>query len=57
MLDDVESYIDEGYLRKNVSKTCLTLHVGWIDKLQGIEGMDKSKLIEESKEENYFVCV
>ena len=48
-------FIDEGYLRKNVAKTCLTLTlpVGWIDKLQGIEGVDKSKLIDESREENY----
>ena len=31
----------------------MALPVGWIDKLQGIEGVDKSKLIEESREENY----
>ena len=37
MLDDVESYIDEGYLCKNVAKTCLILPVGWIDKLQGLK--------------------
>ena len=39
MLDDVESYIDKGYLRKNVAETCLTLPVGWMDNLQGMNGM------------------
>ena len=53
MLDDVESYIDEGYYRKNVAKTCLTLPVGWMDKLQGVEGMTKSELVEESQSEEY----
>ena len=37
MLDDVESYIDKGYYRKNVAETCLTLPVGWMDKLQGLK--------------------
>ena len=36
MLDDVESYIDKGYYRKSVAKTCLTLPVGWMNKLQGV---------------------
>ena len=53
MLDDVESYIDKGYYRKNVADTCLTLPVGWMNKLQGLEGMDKSELIEESQSEEY----
>ena len=42
MLDDVESYIDEGYYRKSVAETCLTLPVGWMNKLQGLKGR-KSK--------------
>ena len=61
MLDEVESYIDKGYLRKNVAKTCLTLPVGWMDgwmdKLQGVEGMDKSELVEESQSEEYTMYV
>ena len=50
-------YIDEGYLRKNVAKTCLTLPVGWMDKLQGLEGVDKSELVEESQKEEYALYV
>ena len=53
MLDDVESYIDEGYYRKSVAKTCLTLPVGWMDKLQGLKGIKKSELVEESQSEEY----
>ena len=50
-------YIDEGYLRKNVAKTCLALPVGWMDKLQGLEGVDKSELVEESQKEEYALYV
>ena len=50
-------YIDEGYLRKNVAKTCLTLPVGWMDKLQGLGGVDKSELVEESQKEEYVLYV
>ena len=50
-------YIDEGYLRKNVAKTCLTLPVGWMDKLQGLEGVEKSELVEESQKEEYALYV
>ena len=53
MLDDVESYIDKGYYRKSVAKTCLTLPVVWMDKLQGMDRMAKSELIEESQSEEY----
>ena len=42
-----------GYLRKNVAKTCLTLPVGWMNKLQGLKGRKKSELIEESQSEEY----
>ena len=42
MLDAIlKSSIDEGYLRKNVAKTGLSLSVGWMNKLQGVEGVDK----------------
>ena len=58
MLDkDLQQFIDEGYLRKNVAKTCLTLPVGWMDKLQGLEGVDKSELVEESQKEEYALYV
>ena len=57
MLDKVDLYIDEGYLRKNVAKTCLTLPVGWMDKLQGLGGVDKSELVEESQKEEYALNV
>ena len=57
MLDDVESYIDEGYYRKNVAKTCLTLPVGWMEKLQGLNGKKKSELVEESQKEEYALYV
>ena len=58
MLDDVlKSSIDEGYLRKKVAKTCLSLSVGWMNKLQGVEGVDKSELVEESQKEEYTLCV
>ena len=50
-------YIDKGYLRKSVAKTCLTLPVGWMDKLQGLEGVDKSELVEESQKEEYALYV
>ena len=50
-------YIDEGYIRSNVVKTCLTLPVGWMDKLQGLEGIDKSELVEESQKEEYALYV
>ena len=50
-------YIDEGYLRKNVAKTCLTLPVGWMDKLQGLEGVERSELVEESQKEEYALYV
>ena len=50
-------YIDEGYLRKNVAKTCLTLPVGWMDKLQGLNGIKKSELVEESQKEEYALYV
>ena len=54
MLDeDLKCFIDKGYYRKSVSKTCLTLPVGWMDNLQGVEGMDNSELIEESQSEEY----
>ena len=58
MLDkDLQYSIDEGYLRKNVAKTCLTLPVGWMDKLQGLGGVDKSELVEESQKEEYALNV
>ena len=57
MLDKVDLYIDEGYLRKNVAKTCLTLPVGWMEKLQGLNGKKKSKLVEESQKEEYALYV
>ena len=58
MLDDVLiSSIDEGYLRKNVAKTCLSLSVGWMNKLQGVEGVVKSELVEESQKEEYILYV
>ena len=57
MLDKVDLYIDEGYLRKNVAKTCLNLPVGWMDKLQGLEGVEKSELVEESQKEEYALYV
>ena len=50
-------YIDEGYLRKNVAKTCLTLPVGWMEKLQGLNGKKKSELVEESQKEEYALYV
>ena len=50
-------YIDEGCLRKNVAKTCLTLPVGWMEKLQGLEGVEKSELVEESQKEEYALFV
>ena len=54
---DLQQFIDEGYLRKNVAKTCLTLPVGWMEKLQGLEGVDKSELVEESQNEEYALYV
>ena len=58
MLDDgLKSSIDEGYLRKNVAKTCLFLSVGWMNKLQGVEGVDKCELVEESQKEEYILYV
>ena len=58
MLDDgLKSSIDEGYLRKNVVKTCLSLYVGWMNKLQGVEGVDKCELVEESQKEEYALYV
>ena len=57
MLDKVDLYIDEGYLRKNVAKTCLTLPVGWMEKLQGLNGKKKSELVEESQNEEYALYV
>ena len=33
--------------------TCLTLPVGWMDKLQGLKGRKKSELVEESRSEEY----
>ena len=54
MFDDIlKSSMDEGYLRKNVAKTCLSLSVGWMNKLQGVEGVDKCELVEESQKEEY----
>ena len=50
-------YIDEGYLRKNIAKTCLTLPVGWMEKLQGLNGIKKSELVEESQKEEYALYV
>ena len=50
-------YIDEGYLRENVAKTCLTLPVGWMEKLQGLNGIKKSELVEESQKEEYALYV
>ena len=49
--------MDEGYLRKNVVKTCLSLSVGWMNKLQGVEGVDKCELVEESQKEEYILYV
>ena len=49
--------IAEGYLRKNVAKTCLTLPVGWMDKLQGLNGKKKSELVGESQKEEYALNV
>ena len=49
----LKSSIDEGYLRKNIAKTCLFLPVGWMNKLQGVEGMDYSELEEVSRKEEY----
>ena len=58
MLDDIlKSSIDEGYLRKNVAKTCLSLSVGWMNKLQGVEGVDKCELVEENQKEEYTLYV
>ena len=58
MLDDgLKSSIDEGYLRKSVAKTCLSLSVEWMNKLQGVEGVDKRELVEESQKEEYTWCV
>ena len=58
MLDkDLQQYIDEGYLRKNVAKTCLALPVGWMEKLQGLNGKKKSELVEESQKEEYALYV
>ena len=55
--DDLKSSINDGYLFKNVVKTCLTLPVGWMEKLQGLEGVDKSELVEESQKEEYALYV
>ena len=58
MFDDIlKSSMDEGYLRKNVAKTCLSLYVGWMNKLQGVEGVDKSELVEENQKEEYTLYV
>ena len=40
--EDQKCFIDKGYYRKSVSETCLTLSVGWMNKLQGLKGR-KSK--------------
>ena len=33
MFDDgLKSSMDEGYLRKNIAKTCLSLSVGWMNR-------------------------
>ena len=55
--DDLKSSMDEEYLRKNVAKTCLSLYVGWMNKLQGVEGVDKRELVEESQKEEYILYV
>ena len=55
--DELKSSIDKGYLFKNVAKTCLSLSVGWMNKLQGVEGVDKSELVEESQKEEYTLYV
>ena len=58
MLDDIlKSSIDEGYLRKNIAKTCLSLYVVWMNKLQGVEGVDKCELVEDSQKEEYTLYV
>ena len=58
MLDDIlKSSMDERYLFKNVAKICLSLYVGWMNKLQGVEGVDKSELVEESQKEEYILYV
>ena len=57
MFDGLKSSMDEEYLRKNVAKTCLSLSVGWMNKLQGVEGVDKSELVEESQKEEYTLYV
>ena len=58
MFDDgLKSSMDEGYLRKNVAKTCLSLYVGWMNKLEGVEGVDKCELVEESQKEEYILYV
>ena len=55
--DDLKSSIDEGYLFRNIAKTCLSLSVGWMNKLQGVEGVDKSELVEESQKDEYTLYV
>ena len=55
--DDLKSSMDEEYLRKNVAKTCLFLSVGWMNKLQGVEGVDKRELVEESQKQEYIMYV
>ena len=58
MLDDIlKSSMDEGYFRKKVAKTCLSLSVEWMNKLQGVEGVDKCELVEESQKEEYILYV
>ena len=55
--DDLKPSMDEEYLRKNVAKTCLSLYVGWMNKLEGVEGVDKCELVEESQKEEYILYV
>ena len=35
----------------------LEYRVGWMNKLQGVEGVDKSELVEESQKEEYILYV
>ena len=40
-----------------VSQRPVYLSVGWMNKLQGVEGVDKSELVEESQKEEYILYV
>ena len=40
-----------------MSQRPVYLSVGWMNKLQGVEGVDKRELIEESQKEEYTLYV